>query len=134
MSGELRIVRGALGWGSLGMVVAAAILIPLRGVDAGVSVAIAAGLVLANAGISAVISAGAGRVSKTGSMMIAMPSFAIRMAMIASTLIFLKGKSFIDEPVFALAFGTTILAVIVLEARAWKRTPWLVLAFETEGS
>ena len=134
VSGELRLVRGALGWGMVATILASCVLFGARGRSAGISVLIACGLVLANVAVSALISAGAGRLSMTGSMMIALPSFAIRMSLIATVLTFLQGSSAIDAPVFALSFGAAILAVIILEARTWKRTPWLALAFDARPS
>jgi 4-hydroxybenzoate polyprenyltransferase len=59
--------------------------------------------------------------------MISLPSFALRMIAIFTAMAFLKNRSFIDQPTFALVFGLAVTAVIVLEARGWKRTPWLAL-------
>jgi hypothetical protein len=134
LSGELRLVRDVLVWGTLAMLVAAGLLFGVRGGPGALSVILAGGLVIANALVSALISTAAGRLSPTGAMMISLPSFAVRLSLIAGAMTFLKGRSFIDEPVFAAAFAVTILAVIVFEARAFKRTPWLVLTFDTEGS
>lgn len=134
MSGELRLVRGALRWGGVALAPVAGIAFLLRGQDGAISASLALVLVLANAGLSALISAVAGKLTPSAPMMISLPSFAVRMALIAAVLVALQGRSFLDEPVFAATFGLSILFVIVAEAKSWRRTPWIALAFSPEES
>ena len=134
MSGEIKVVRGALVWGAAAMAPLAGLAYLIRGQDGAVSAALALGLVLANAGLSALISAVAGRLTPSAPMMISLPSFGVRMALIAAVLIAVQGRSFMDEPVFAATFGLSILFVIVAEATTWRRTPWIALTFSPEES
>lgn len=130
MSGEFRLVRRALVWGALAAVAGAALAYALRGTDAAASVAIAASLVLANTALAAALSAGAARISISAAALMALPSFSIRMGGLFVALQALKGRPFIDEPSFVLAFALAVTAMIVLEARTWKRTPWLALTLK----
>ena len=125
-------MRGALVWGVAGAAVASLAIWPVRGTDAAVSVLLAGGLVLANAAASAAISVLAGKVSSTGSAMIALPSFAVRMSLMFLALIALDGRPFIDEPVFALSFCGALTLVLLMEARGFKRTPWIALTFQSK--
>lgn len=129
MSGEGLIVRGALAWGALAVVPAAGVAYALRGEAGAASVALAAGIVLANAALAAGLSVLAGRISTTTAAMISLPSFAFRMMLVFGALAWLRGQSFIDRPAFALSFGTAVMVVVALEARGWKRTPWLATTF-----
>lgn len=129
MAGEFRIVGAALPLASAAAVGAALVLGAVRGPDAALSVGLAAALILGNAVASAAISALAGKLTPTGPAMFALPSFAFRMAAILAVLRSLQGRTFIDEPVFAAAFGLMLALTLFLEARAYKRTPWLALTF-----
>lgn len=129
MSGEVRLVRSPIVWGSVSVVPCAAIAWLVRGADAAASIVIAVALVLANAGLAATMAALATRLGPTGPAMIAIPSFTTRMAGMFAALALLRAAAFVDKPTFALAFGVAVTGVLVGEARAWKRTPWLALAF-----
>lgn len=125
-------VRGALLWGAVAVVPIGGISFLARGRAGAISALIALGIVLVNAGLAALMSALAARVSRTAPMMISIPSFALRMLGVFLALALLKGASFIDQPAFALTFGFAVTAVLVLEARSWKRTPWIALTLTEE--
>lgn len=129
MSGEMRLVRGALRWGALVAVPVAGISWLVRGSEGAYAALIALGIVLANALAAAGASALAAKVSRTAPMMISIPSFAVRMGAIFAGLAILKQVSFIDHPTFALTFGLGVFAIIALESMNWKRTPWVALTF-----
>lgn len=120
-------VRGALAWGAAAAAPATALAYVLRGSRGAASVAIAVGLVLANTALAAGATAIAGRISATAAMFVSLPSFGVRMLGILAALAALKGRSFIDRPAFALAFGVAVTAVIAFEAVRWSRTPWIGL-------
>lgn len=132
MSGETRLVRGAVAWGALAAIPASTLTSVARGPDAGLSVLLAAGIVLANAALAAAISAFAGRLSTLTAAFVSLPSFAFRMLGILAALSALKGRAFVDEPAFALSFGLAVVAVLALEAASWKRTPWIALTMTKE--
>ena len=116
-------------WGSAAVIPAAGLAYALRGGDGAASVAIAIGLVLANAALAAGISILAGCISTMTAAMVSLPSFAFRLAIMFTALAWLRGQSYIDRPAFALTFGMAVMVVIWFEARGWKRTPWLALTF-----
>jgi hypothetical protein len=129
MSGEMRVVRGVLVWGCAAAVPIAAVALAARGAHGGITAAIAVAIVLGNVALSAAISALAGRANQFGAAMIALPSFAIRLSAIAAILVALEGRAFVDKTVFAVVFGASLVAVLFMEARAMRRTPWLALTF-----
>lgn len=129
MSAETLIVRGALTWGAVASVPATGLAWALRGPEGAISVAAAAALVLGNAGAAALFSAAAGRISAAAAAMVSLPSFGIRMMLMFLALTWLQGQPSIDRPVFALAFSLGVMVVIAMEARDWKRTPWLARTF-----
>lgn len=133
MSGEMLLVRRALVWGGIAACAGAALAFAIRGVDGAASVAIGAGLVLGNTFIAAGLAWAAGRMSKWAGALVALPSFALRMGLLFGALQALKGRSFIDEPSFVAAFALAITATIVLEARTWKRTPWIALTLKGDN-
>src|SRR2546426_1119310 len=83
----------------------------------------ALGIVLASTGLAALASALATRAHGFAAGFIALPSFGIRMAAILLTLSALSDAQFIDKPTFAISFAAAVTAVLVLEARGFKRTP-----------
>lgn len=133
MNGEIRLVRRALLWGSIGACVGAVVAFAVRGGDGAASVLIAAGLVLVNTAFAAGLSAAASRLSSSAGAMVALPSFALRMGLLFAALQMLQGRAYIDEPSFVLAFALAVTATIVLEARTWKRTPWLALTLKGDN-
>lgn len=132
MSGEGRIVKDALVVGPVVAGVAACVLGVVRGPSAASSVLIASCLIFANAGLSAAISSIAGRITPVGGAMVSLPSFALRLSLMFSALAWLTGKRFVDEPVFAIAFAVALVFTLAMEARAWRRTPWLALTFDSK--
>lgn len=93
------------------------------------SVVVAVGIVIGNAFAAAGLSAMAGRISRTGAAMIALPSFALRMTAIVVLLELVKLHGFVIPALFAASFGTAVALVLVIEARNYRRTPWLALTF-----
>lgn len=130
MSGEFRLVRGALAWGGIAAAAGAVVVYPLRGAEASASVLLAAAIALGNAGAAAGLSALAGRVTSLGPALVAVPSFLVRMLGIVATLAALRARPFVDEPVFASSFGVAVTLVLVWEVARWKRIPWLALTLE----
>jgi len=126
---EFRVAYRALAGVALATAVAAVTIIPWRGTEGAVSVALAGAVVFGNLLVAASLSALAGRFSPHAAMLISMPSFAIRMAVIVALLTLLRNRPFIDAPAFAAAFAAAVVLVTALEAYSWKRTPWLVLTF-----
>ena len=126
----MRMAKGALMWGAAAAMPAAGIAYVVRGRNGALSTLIALGIVLANAAAAAIVSAFAGKRSALGAAAISMPSFAVRMAAILAALGMLKNASFVDEPTFALTFGLAVTAVLHMEAKAWKRTPWVAMTFD----
>ncbi|MGZ4105056.1 MAG: hypothetical protein ACXVP8_07315, partial [Actinomycetota bacterium] len=99
-----------------------------------VSAAVAIGIVVANAAVAAVLSAAAGRISFTAAGLVSFPSFFLRLGGIAAAFTALGRLSVIDRGTLAVTFGLALVFVLALEARAWKRTPWLALTFKEESS
>ena len=130
MTSERRLVRGIGPWSLVAGVAATGISFAVRGAEGAASAAIALALVLANALAAAAISAASSKLSPTAPAMISLPSFTLRMGALFAVLSVLKGVTFIDQPTFALTFGLAVTAVVVLEARNWKRTPWLALTLD----
>jgi hypothetical protein len=130
MSGEMRMVRDALFLGALAAPVAAAAAYLARGLDGALSAFVALGIVLGNAALSAAASAIAGRRSASTAAAVALPSFAFRMLGIFVAMALLARAPFVDRPTFALTFGVAVAVVIALEARTWKRTPWIALSLK----
>ena len=129
IAGELRMVRAALPTAAACAVSGALVAWAIRGSDGAISVVLAAGVILGNAICSAGLSALAGKFAPTGPALIALPSFAVRMAGIFAVLGMLRSRPFIDIPTFAIAFGAMLALTLFLEARAYKRTPWIALTF-----
>ncbi|MGZ4205252.1 MAG: hypothetical protein ACXVES_08340 [Actinomycetota bacterium] len=134
MNGELRLARGAVGWALVGAVPAAGIAYLARGDKGAVSAAVAIGIVVANAAVAAALSAAAGRISFTAAGLVSFPSFFLRLGGIAAAFTALGRLSVIDRGTLAVTFGLALVFVLALEARAWKRTPWLALTFKEESS
>lgn len=134
MNGELRLAREAVGWTLIGVVPAAGIAYLARGDKGAISAAIAVGIVLVNAVVAAALSTAAGRISFAAAGLVSFPSFFLRLAGIAAAFTALGSLSIIDRGTLAVTFGLALVWVLALEARAWKRTPWLALTFKEESS
>lgn len=134
VSGEWRLARGALAAGAAAAPVFAAIAFVVRGADAAVSVAVALAIVLANTLVSALLLAWATRRWPMFGAAISMPSYAVRMGVILFLLSRLREASFVDPPVFAIAFGVGVVATLALEARTYRRTPWAALTLAGDRS
>ena len=129
MSGEMRLTKGAVLWTAIAAVPASVVAGLVDGGRGVLSVTIATAIVLANALASAGISMLAGRLSRTGAAMIALPSFAVRMALVVALLELVKLTHLVVPAIFAATFGTAVALVLFIEARTYKRTPWLALTF-----
>lgn len=134
MSAEFRIVRGALKWGVIVAGPAGGLMFLLRGPEAALSVLLAAGIVLANTALGAFVSASAAKISTVAAAAVSLPSFFARMAGVIAALATLSTATFIDLPVFALAFAAGVIGVQAMESVRWLRTPWIALTFLEERS
>jgi hypothetical protein len=132
--GELRLARPAIGWCLVGAIPAASIAFLVRGSHGAVSALIAIAIVLANAAIAAGLSAAAGRISFAAAGLVSFPSFLLRLVAITVAFNVLGRYPMIDTSTLVVTFGIALVAVLALEARAWKRTPWLALTFKEESS
>ncbi len=132
MSAESRIVRDALRIGSLATLPIAGIAWAIRGANGALSALIACAIVLGNVALSAGLSVLAGKVSFQTAAMMSLPSFTFRMLLIGIAFAFLEASAFVDQAVFVTTFVAGVVAVIVLEARAMRRTPWLALTFDVK--
>lgn len=131
MSGEVLLVRRALVWGAVATLAGAGIAAGFAGTRGAASVGLGAGLVLCNAALAGAMSALAGRIAgATAAGFVAIPSFAIRMGMLLTAMTMLQGRAFIIEPLFAAAFGLAVPLVLYVEARTWKRTPWIAMTLK----
>jgi hypothetical protein len=122
-------VTGALLSGGAALPVVTGIAYVVRGGDGAAAAAIALAIVLANFALSGVISVLAGRRQPILSAFVGLPSYAIRMPLVLTTLVALDDRAFIDEPTFAAVFGAGVAGILAYEWSAWKRTPWLALTF-----
>ncbi|HVL90738.1 MAG TPA: hypothetical protein VM841_10945, partial [Actinomycetota bacterium] len=128
-NGELRMVRSALLVVSAATPPTAAIAWLLRGPEGAISVLLAVAIVLANAFVSAAVLAFAVKRSPLMGPSLQMPSYAFRMAGIVFVLAKLRNASFVDVPTFAICFAVAVVATLAVEARVYKRTPWVALTF-----
>lgn len=133
MSGEMRLVRSAMLWGFIALPPAVGLAFLLRDAAGAISVAIAAGLVLANAALAGWISAFAGRRSTAAAAFASLPSFGVRMVLIFTSMAALRDQTFIDPPTFALTFGVAVTIVLFAESRTWGRTPWIGLTLKEKS-
>ena len=128
-NGELRMVRGAFVVVATATPPAAAVAWIVRGPNGAISVLLAVAIVLANAIVSAAVLAFAVKKSALMGPSLQMPSYAFRMAGIVFTLAKLRDASFVDAPTFAVCFAAAVVATLAVEARVYKRTPWIALTF-----
>jgi hypothetical protein len=129
MSGEMRLTKGAVLWTAVAAVPASIVAGLVDGRRGVLSISIAIAIVLANALATAGISVLAGRFSPTGAAMIALPSFALRMSMVVALLELVKVTDLVIPPIFAATFAGGVALVLFIEARTYRRTPWLALTF-----
>lgn len=129
MTGEELIARGALLWSGLVALPATGIAYLTAGPRAATSIALAFAIILGNVGLSAVFAGVGNRLGGKTAIAMSLPSFAVRMLLSIVALQSVKGRSFIDQTVFVAAFCVALTVVLVLQSRAWKRTPWLAHAF-----
>lgn len=129
MTGEARIARGALIWSAALSIPAIAIAASVSGAEAAWSIAAAAGVIALNLVLTVVFDRIAARFDARTRVILSLPSLVLRMIVALTALTILRVQPFIDAPVFVGAFSATLLLVLVLQSRDWKRTPWLALAF-----
>ena len=129
MTGEAQIARAALIWSGVLALPSIGLAYFAYGAKASTSVASAFAIVLGNVALSAVFAGVGARIGGKAPIAMSLPSFAIRMLLTIGALAAIKGQSFIDEPVFVASFCVALTVVLILQSRAWKRTPWLFLAF-----
>jgi len=129
MTGEARIVRGALTW-SVGLAIPATLIAGMiAGADAAASIACAALVIVLNLALTVAFERFGRRFDARTRVIMSLPSLGIRMVVALTALSILRVQPFIDAPVFVAAFCVTLVLVLALESRDWKRTPWLALAF-----
>lgn len=129
MTGEAQIARAALVWSAVLALPSIGVAYLAYGAKASTSVALAFGIILGNLAVSGLFAAVAARIGGMAPIAMSLPSLAIRLLMSAGILAAVKGQPFIDEPVFVASFCLALTVVLALQSRAWKRTPWLFLAF-----
>lgn len=130
MSGEARMVRGVLRAGACAIPVSIGIAFAIRGGRGAVAAAVAMGLVIANAAVAGAVLAYAARRQPVFFPMVAMPSYALRMAGILFAMAALRNAGSVDGSTFVVVFGVGVVGALAIEWRIWSRTPWAALTFE----
>lgn len=129
MTGEARIVRGALTWSVALGTLAAGVSGLVAGPKVAASIAAAVLVLVVNLLLTAGFDAVGRRYDARTRVILTLPSLGVRMVVALTLLEVLRPQPFLDAPVFVAAFCATLVLVLVLQSRAWKRTPWLALAF-----
>ena len=132
MRGEGRLIVGAFRAGGVAAVPATIVAWAVRGTDGALAALIALGLVVANIAVSGLVLLIAARRSPENYPMIALPSYALRMAGVFAVMGAVYTGDFADEPTFTLTFALGVIAILTYECVLWARTPWLALEFGKE--
>lgn len=127
-------VRGVLKAGAFAIPVSVGAAYAIRGGKGAVAAVVAMGLVIANAAVAGAVLAYAARRQPVFFPMIAMPSYALRMAGILFAMAALRNLGAVDAPTFAVVFGAGVVGALAVEWRIWSRTPWLALTFDGQRS
>lgn len=129
MTGEARMVRGALTW-SVGLAIPATLIAGFTaGREAAASIACAALVIALNLALTIVFERIGRRFDARTQVIMTLPTLAVRMIVAVTALSILRAQPFIDARVFVAAFCVTLILALVLQSRDYKRTPWLALAF-----
>lgn len=129
MSGEMRIVRDALRWGALLLPVGAVMGFAIRGGEGAASVAAGLLLVLGNSAVAALVVTVVARKNQMMAATAALPSYAIRMALMTLFMALLLQVSFIDKGTFLASICVSVVLTLAIQARTYSRTPWVALTF-----
>ena len=124
MRGEGRLIVGAFRAGGIAAVPATIVAWALRGTDGALAALIALGLVVANIAVSGLVLLSAARRSPENYPMIALPSYALRMAGVFAVMGAVYTGDFADEPTFTVTFALGVIAILTYECVLWARTPW----------
>jgi hypothetical protein len=130
--GEGRLISGALRAGAVALVPATAIAWIVRGTGGALAASIALALVVANIAVSGLVLLIAARRAPENYPMIALPSYALRMAGVFAVMGAVYASGSIDQPTFTVTFALGVVGILVYECVLWARTPWLALEFGKE--
>ena len=132
MKAEGRLVWGALRAGALALVPGCGIAWALRGPEGAAAVAAALAIVAGNFVLSGIALGFASRRVPTVFPMIALPSYAFRMAGVFTAMSAAYASRAIDDATFTVAFMGGLIWILVYECVLWARTPWLAIEFGKE--
>ena len=132
MRGEGRLISGALRAGAVALVPATAIAWIVRGTGGALAAMIALALVVANIAVSGLVLLIAARRAPENYPMIALPSYALRMAGVFAVMGAVYASGSIDQPTFTVTFALGVVGILAYECVLWARTPWLALEFGKE--
>ncbi len=132
MRGDGRLILGAFRAGGIAVVPAAGIAWAVRGTGGAVAALIALALVVANIAVSGLVLLIAARRAPENYPMIALPSYALRMAGVFAVMGAVYTSSSIDQPTFTVTFALGVIGLLAYECFLWARTPWLALEFSKE--
>jgi hypothetical protein len=130
--GEGRLISGALRAGAIALVPSIGLAWIVRGTPGALAAMIALSLVVANIAVSGLALLVAARLAPENYPMIALPSYAVRMAGVFAVLGAVYASSSIDQPTFTITFAVGLIGILVYECVLWARTPWLALEFGKE--
>lgn len=132
MRGEGRLILGACRAGGVAVVPVAGLAWAVRGSDGALAAVIALALVVANIVVSGLALLIAARRSPENFPLIAMPSYALRMAGVFGAMGAVYASGSIDAPTFTVTFAIGLIGILAYECFLWARTPWLALEFGKE--
>ena len=134
MRGEGRLILGAFRAGGVALVPGTAVAWAVRGRAGALAVLLALGIVVGNIAVSGLVLMIAARRAPSSYPMIAMPSYALRMAVVFAAMGVAYTSRVIDAPTFTVTFALGLIGILAYECFLWARTPWLALEFGKETS
>lgn len=134
MRGEGRLILGAFRAGAVALVPAAGVAWAVRGGAGALAVLVALAIVVANIAASGLVLLVAARRAPNNYPMIAMPSYALRMAGVFIAMGAVFATHAIDHSTFIVTFALGVIGILAYECFLWARTPWLALEFGKEPS
>jgi hypothetical protein len=132
MSGENRLIVGALRAGAVALVPAVGIAWAVRGGAGALAAMVALAIVVANISVSGLVLLVAARRAPSNYPMIAMPSYALRMVLVFAAMAASHTTDAIDPGTFTITFALGVVVILAYECFLWARTPWLALEFGKE--
>jgi hypothetical protein len=130
--GEGRLILGACRAGGIAAVPAVVIAFALRGTPGALAAVAALGIVVANLVVSGAVLFVTARRLPDSYPMIAMPSYALRMAGVFAAMGAAYSTDAIDPTTFSITFAAGLIGILAYECVLWARTPWLALEFAKE--